>query len=175
MSELVDLEALCKIQYGMYVVSACADNVCNGQIATTVMQVTNQPNQVLVCLSKETLTHELVLKSKSFGVSLLEQETPYKFIGRFGFRSGKTFTKFSDDIEYYRGQLGNPLLVTHALINVEVDVKQTLDVGTHTVFVGEVKFAHTEKEGDALTYEYYHTVLRGKSPENAPTCQINES
>ena len=174
MKNIVDIEALCKIQYGMYVVSASADNLHNGQIVTTVMQVTNQPNQVMVCLSKETLTHELVEKSKSFGVSLLEQSTPFKFIGRFGFRSGKTFTKFSDDIDYVIGTNGNPLLRTHALINIEVSVNKTLDVGTHTIFVGEVKYANTVKEGIALTYEYYHTVLKGKSPENAPTFQIKE-
>ena len=46
---------------------------------------------------------------------------------------------------------------------------QTVDVGTHMLFVGEVVDCDvTESEEQPLTYAYYQDVKKGKSPKNAP-------
>ena len=45
----------------------------------------------------------------------------------------------------------------------------TVDVGTHTMFVGEVEGAQRLREGKPLTYDYYQKEKKGKSPKNAPT------
>lgn len=166
----IHFAALCKIQYGVYVITAKLHEKLNGQIATVVFQVTNNPIQIATCLSKNTLTHEYIEESKIFGVSLLEQETPMQFIGHFGFRSGREVDKF-DQVQYKNGITGCPLVLDHALVTLEVNVKKTLDVGTHTLYVGELVNSNVIKEGVALTYEYYHQVKKGKSPKNAPTYQ----
>ena len=44
-----------------------------------------------------------------------------------------------------------------------------METSTHTVFLGEVIAADVLKEEDAMTYAYYHKVVKGKSPKNAPT------
>ena len=46
----------------------------------------------------------------------------------------------------------------------------TMETATHTVFLGEVVEAEVyEGAADAMTYAYYHKVVKGKSPKNAPT------
>ena len=165
---MINFEALQKIQYGMYVITTAHEDEINGQIATVLFQVTSNPVQIAICLSKNTYTHELISQSKIFGASILKQDTPMKFIGTFGYRCGRDCLKFSG-VKYKIGENGSPLVLDNSLAVLEAEVGQVLDVGTHTLFVGEVKNSEVLCGGVAMTYEYYHTVYKGKSPENAPT------
>ena len=55
-----------------------------------------------------------------------------------------------------------------ALSYVEAQVEQTIDVGTHTLFIGQVVDGQIFKpQGTPLTYAYYHTVIKGKTPAGA--------
>jgi ferric-chelate reductase [NAD(P)H] len=166
----IQLESLYKIQYGMYIIATRFADKINAQIATTLFQVTCEPIQIAVCLSKNTFTHELIQQSNIFSACVLEQETPMKFIGNFGFRSGRNFDKFCN-VNHFTKITECPLIKDHTLVVMEAEVKQKLDLNTHTVFIGELKTSETIKDGVALTYEYYHNVIIGKSPENAPTFQ----
>jgi ferric-chelate reductase [NAD(P)H] len=167
---MIDLDALYKIQYGLYVITSKFQDVINGQLATTLFQVTNEPIKVVVVLSKNTYTHELIIKSKVFAASVLSQDTPPQFIGTFGFRCGRECFKFAD-VNYEVGTTGCPLVLDHALVVLEAAVIQSLDLGTHTLFVGELKTCKKLRDGMAMTYEYYHRERKGISPKNAPTYQ----
>lgn len=169
---MIDLSVLYKIQYGMYIVTTKHGDKINGQIATVVFQVTNDPVKLAVCLSKNTYTYELITQSKVIGISVLAQETPAKIIGSFGYRCGRSCLKFSG-VKYECGITGVPLVVDDALAVLEMNVEQMIDVKTHVIFVGELKSAKKIRDGVAMTYEYYHTVIKGESPENAPTFQRN--
>ncbi len=164
----IDEFALFKIQYGLYIVTSKVDSKLNGQIATTVMQVTDTPIKIMVGLSKNTLTHSMVKESGVFGVTELTQDTPMTFIGEFGYKSGRDVDKFVDT-NYEQNMTGVPLVLDNAVMVLEAKVIQSLDIKTHTLFVGELQSNRMVQNGEAMTYEYYHTVLRGISPENAPT------
>jgi len=164
----MDKKALHKISYGMYVVSSKNRDKLNGQIANTVVQVTAEPPKLSVCINKKNLTHQFIQESKAFAVSILEQDVPMKFIGHFGFKSGREFDKFKK-MDYKLGKTGVPIVIPNSLGHIECEVTGSADVGTHTVFVGAIVDAQTIKKGDPLTYAYYHQVKRGKSPKNAPT------
>ena len=166
----IDLPALYKIQYGIYVISSHADKKVNAQIATVVAQITSTPMQIITCICKDTLTHEYMQRSGMFGVSILDQTAPLKFIGNFGFRSGRECDKFAT-VNCTTNLNGCPLLAEHTLVVMEAKVNHQLDVGTHTLFIADLLSAQTLKEGTAMTYEYYHHVVKGKSPKNAPTYQ----
>jgi ferric-chelate reductase [NAD(P)H] len=167
-SDLIDPTCLYKIQYGMYVITTVWENKINGQIATTLFQVANQPIQVAICLSNNTYTCELMKKSLVFGAAILEQDTPMKFIGNFGYRCGRSFDKFCS-IKYETNLTNCPLILDNSLVILEGKINTTLNIGSHSIFVGELTSAKKIKDGIAMTYEYYHTVIKGKSPENAPT------
>ncbi|MBL7132001.1 MAG: flavin reductase [Candidatus Omnitrophica bacterium] len=164
----MDKRTLYKISYGMYVVSSKKENKFNGQIANTVFQVTAEPPQVSVCINKENLTHQFIQESRVFTISILERDTPMKFIGHFGFRSGKELEKFRD-IDYKLGITEVPIVIQNCLGYLECEVTGSMNVGTHTIFIGKVIEAQLTREGEPLTYAYYHQVRNGKSPKNAPT------
>jgi ferric-chelate reductase [NAD(P)H] len=167
---MIAFDSLYKIQYGMYVITTVCGNLFNGQIATVLFQVTAEPPKIAICLSKNTYTHELILKSKVFGAAILSAEVPAKFIGTFGFKCGRNCNKFLD-INYEINRTGCPLITDYALVVMEAAVTSSLDVGTHTIFVGDLISSKKVRDGVAMTYENYHTIRKGKSPENAPTYQ----
>jgi flavin reductase (DIM6/NTAB) family NADH-FMN oxidoreductase RutF len=157
-----------KLGYGLYVVSSKRDKSFNGQIANTVFQITSKPPSIAVSINKENLTHNFILESKLFTVSILSTETPMKFIGRFGFRSGREIDKF-EGVDYQVGVTGTPIVLENSIGYLEAEVINTLDVGTHVVFVGKVVDAQILKDGEPMTYAYYRKVRGGKVPKAAPT------
>ena len=52
---------------------------------------------------------------------------------------------------------------------MELEVSKSLDVGTHTIFVGKLSNAEVLSSEDPLTYDYYRKVIKGKSPKTAPS------
>lgn len=162
--------ALYKISYGLYIISSKLGDQINGQIANTVNQVTAEPAQIAIALNKDNLTHDYIMESRVFSVSILEQETPMSLIGQFGFKSGKETNKFTD-VAYKTGKTGAPIVTDHSIAFLEAKVVQTMDVGTHTIIVGELVDADTLSDAEPLTYAHYHLVKGGKSPKNAPTYQ----
>jgi len=161
-------KALHKISYGLYVVSSKKEDSINGQIANTVFQVCAEPPVIAVCINKQNLTHEFIRGSKVFSVSLLSKETPMKFIGLFGFKSGRDVNKF-EEINYKIGVTGSPIVTDNAIGYLEADVMSSMDVETHTIFIGKILDAQIMNDGEPLTYAYYHEIKKGKAPKTAPT------
>ena len=164
----MNLKALRNLSYGLYVVSSRKGDRFNGQIANTVMQVTSEPPTVAVCINKQNLTHEFITESKTFTASMLSQDTPLSFIGHFGFKSGRELDKFKD-VNYRLGESKAPVVLDHTLAYLEARVINQVDVGTHTIFIGELVGADVLREGEPMTYAYYHQVKRGTTPRTAPS------
>jgi ferric-chelate reductase [NAD(P)H] len=168
MSPEIDRKAFRDLSYGLYIVTSRYEDRLNGQIVNTVIQVTSDPPRVAVIINKKNLTHEFISKTKAFGVSVLEQSAPISFFGPFGFRSGRDIDKLSK-VGYVEGVTGIPLITEHALSTLEVKVFDQIDLGTHTIFIGDAVNSAVLKTGRPLTYQYYHEELKGKSPPAAPT------
>ncbi len=164
----MNLETLCKISYGMYIICSKMGEKYNGQIANTVCQITAEPPTIAVSICKQNLTHSYIQQSKVFTVSILDQETPMKFIGLFGFRSGRDINKF-ENANYKIGKTEAPIVLDNTLGYIETEVIDSIDVGTHTIFVGKVVETEDIKDGEPLTYQYYRIIKSGKSPKTAPT------
>ncbi len=159
-------EALYKISYGLYIVTSIKNGKFNGQIANTVFQVSSSPNLIAVCLNKENFTNECVRDSGAFSVSVLAKDTPMQFIGRFGFRSGREFDKF-EGVNFKIGKSGMPVVLDNTVAYIEAKVVSNMDVGTHTLFVGEVVDAELVEDKEVMTYDYYHQIKKGKTPKTA--------
>jgi flavin reductase (DIM6/NTAB) family NADH-FMN oxidoreductase RutF/rubredoxin len=164
----MDSSALHTIGYGLYIIGSRNLKRLNGQVANTLFQVTAEPPAIAVAINKSNLTHEFIKESRVFTASVLAKETPLAFIGHFGFKSGREIDKLKG-FNYILGETGAPIVTDHALAFMEAKVKQKLDVGTHTIFVGELTGAEVLAEGDPMTYAYYHLVKRGTTPRTAPT------
>jgi len=164
----MNTKALRNLSYGLYVVASQKQGKLNAQIANTVGQVTSEPPTISVCINKQNLTHEFITESKVFTASILSQDTPLSFIGHFGFKSGREAGKLKD-VNYKLGVTKAPIILDHSLAYLEARVIDQVDVGTHTVFIGELVGADVIKEGEPMTYAYYHQVKRGTTPKTAPS------
>jgi flavin reductase (DIM6/NTAB) family NADH-FMN oxidoreductase RutF len=164
----MNTKALYNLSYGLYVVASQKQGKLNAQIANTVVQVTSEPPNISVCINKQNLTHEFITESKVFTVSILSQDTPLSFIGHFGFKSGREVDKLKD-INYKLGETKAPIILDHSLAYLEAKVINQVDVGTHTIFIGELIEADVLGEGEPMTYAYYHQVKRGTTPKTAPS------
>lgn len=164
----MDPNILHNLSYGMYIVSSNKGSMINGQIANTVFQVANEPVTIAVSINKENLTHEYIEASSRFTVSVLEEDAPFTFIGKFGFRTGRQEDKFKD-VKFENLDSGCPAVIENTICYIEAKVVKRLDCLTHTLFVGEMTGSRMLKAGKPMTYEYYHLVKRGKTPKSAPT------
>ncbi|MFP4050110.1 MAG: flavin reductase family protein [Thermoplasmata archaeon] len=162
----MNLEALHKISYGTYVVTAKKGDKLNGQIANSVFQVTAEPPQIAVSINLDNFTHSCIEESQSFGISVLSQDTPLRFIGDFGFKCGEDYDKL-ESVDYKKGKTGVPIILDHSVAYIEADVVEKKELGTHTLFIGEVIDADIIKNDKVMTYEYYHDVKRGTLSQKA--------
>jgi len=92
---LINIQALFKISYGLYIVSSGDKAIGNGFISNTVFQVTAEPPRFAVCCSKNNYTSEFIMKYKVFSVSVLAQSASSDIFGKFGYKSGKDFDKMN--------------------------------------------------------------------------------
>jgi flavin reductase (DIM6/NTAB) family NADH-FMN oxidoreductase RutF/rubredoxin len=164
----MDPRALHKISYGLYVVCSKKDERINGQIANALFQVSAEPQTIAVSINKQNLTHEYIKNSGLFTVSVLNKETPMKFIGIFGFQSGRNLNKFNN-VRHTFGVSKCPYILDFTIAYFEAQVIDSIDVITHTVFIGKVLDSQILTEEEPMTYDYYHKVKGGYSPKTAPT------
>jgi flavin reductase (DIM6/NTAB) family NADH-FMN oxidoreductase RutF len=164
----MNLKVLRNCTYGLYVIGSRKGDRLNGQIANTVFQVTSDPPTIAVSINKQNLTHEFISESKVFTASILSQDTPLSFIGHFGFKSGREVDKLKD-VNYKLEATKAPIVLDHSVAYLEAKVIHQVDVGTHTIFIGEVVGADVLGEGEPMTYAYYHQVKRGTTPKTAPS------
>lgn len=162
----MDASALYKFSSGLYVVAAQAGDEVGTCLVNTGMQLTAEPLQVQVVVNKQNHTEKVVREAGHFSLTMVTEEADMPFVGRFGFRSSTDFDKFGG-IPCERTVLGDPYTTACAAAVLACRVVQTLDVGTHTLFVGEVADARVLSDAAPMTYAYYHGVLKGKTPPKA--------
>ena len=90
----MDLNALNRISYGLYVLSVRLGDKDNGCIVNTVTQVTSSPTRIAVTVNKQNLTHDVLLHTGSFNVSVISESAKFALFKRFGFQSGRDADKF---------------------------------------------------------------------------------
>ncbi len=164
----MNIKALYLISYGLYLVGSKKGDKLNAQVANTVIQVCSEPVKLAVAINKNNYTHELINDSKAFTVSILSKDTPLSFIGDFGFKCGRDVDKLKN-VNYKLSRNNLPIVLDYTLGYFEARVISQVDVGTHTLFIGELIDADIVKEGEPMTYAYYQQVKRGTTPKAAPS------
>lgn len=163
---MIDNAAFRSISYGLFIIGARSDDGCAGCVVNTFQQVTSTPLQVSVTLNKENCTTQAIQQSGRFCASVLSEAAPMELIGCFGFHNSKELDKF-DGVEHGEDEAGVPYVTECCTAWFSVRVVQTLDVGTHIMFVGEVEAAEPVTQDAPMTYAYYHQVKGGKTPPRA--------
>lgn len=171
----MDSHALHKISYGLYILTALEDNKPYGCIINTVFQITSKPARIAISCNRDNFTYNKIVSSGNFGITVLAESVNPEIIGTFGYKSGKDIDKFLD-LKWENGkETSSPLLPEYGMTTYECVVEKKIDIGTHSLFIGEVKSAEiVNPNAKEITYAYYHEVLKGRAPRNAPT-YIDES
>lgn len=165
---MINFDALFKISYGLYVVCSGNKEHGNGFICNTVMQVTADPVQLAVCCNKNNYTAEFIARSGVLSISVLPESVSAELIGAFGYQSGRDKDKLQGfDVSY--GIDDVPILLSEAVATIEGKVEQTIDVGTHLIYICEIIEATLLSNSNPITYDYYRKIKKGVSPKNAPT------
>lgn len=164
----MNFDAFFNISYGLYIISSKNGEKINGHISNTVFQTTSEPPTLAICVNKSNLTCDYILNSKVFSISILDENVDMKFIGLFGFKSGREIDKFND-IDYKTGVTGSPIVMENTLGYFECEVITSMDLGTHILFHAKIVEAEKIRDGQPLTYANYRQVKKGLSPKTAPT------
>lgn len=159
----VDPAAMHKFSYGLFVLTAKADGKDNGCIINTACQLTSSPNRINIAVNKANFTHDMILKTGVFNVSVLAEDVPFDTFKRFGFASGKDTDKFAG-FEENIARSANGLLYVTSGTNAFMSAKviDAHDYGTHTLFVAELTEAEVLREEPSVTYAYYFAHIKPK-------------
>ena len=163
---MINKNAFRNLSYGVYVVSTLDGERPTGCVANSAMQITSEPATIAVSINHDNYTNACIEKTGKFAISILTEQSEPGLIGTFGFQSGKDVNKF-DGVEALEKE--GLSVITDACSYLVCKVINKMETATHTVFLGEVIAADVLKEEEPMTYAYYHKVVKGKSPKNAPT------
>ena len=167
MENKMDMTALFKIGYGLYVVTSNDGKKDNGLIVNTVMQVTDNPVRVAVAINKKNYSHDVIKESGKMNVNCLSTEAPFKVFEAFGFKSGRDTDKFEGCSPNHSA---NGLVYLPHYINAyfSLAVESYVDLGSHGMFICSVTEAETVSNKESMTYSYYHANVKPKPQKPAP-------
>lgn len=153
-------EALEKIEYGMFVLSANDGNIDNACIINVVAQVTDTPKRITFTVNKHNLTHNMVDATGKFVISILSEKTNLELIKHFGFQSGRDVNKFETYTNAARANNGIYYITENTNAYIAGEISTKVDLGSHTLFVAEVIDEKVLSNEKSLTYEYYHKNIK---------------
>ena len=159
---MIDKQAIFSISYGLYILIAREGEKDNGCIINVAQQVADQPLRLAVCVNKKNLTHDMVIRTGRFNLCPLSEEATMKPFEHFGFQSGRDVNKFADCQQELRTE--NGLLYLPKFINAVISgrVVQTVDLGSHTMFVAEATEARQLTDSPSITYSHYQQHIKPK-------------
>jgi flavin reductase (DIM6/NTAB) family NADH-FMN oxidoreductase RutF/rubredoxin len=166
-------QILFDLSYGMYAIGVKNENTASACIVNTVMQVCNTPNIVAISMNHDNFSHECITENGIFTVSVLSEDTSGAVIGALGFNSGRDTNKLNN-VKHKILSEGVPVIQENNCCWFLCKVIGSTETPTHTVFIAEIIAGSDEAKGVPMTYNYYHKVIKGKAPKNAPTYRKEE-
>lgn len=140
-----------RLAAGVTIITTLHDGERNGLTATAVTSLTVEPPQLLVCVNRTATAHDLIRKGATLCVNVLAQDhraLAARFAGADGIHGPERFLEG----KWTRLKTGAPVL-TDAIAAFDCVVAETVDVATHTIFIGRVVDVLVRDDGAALVYE----------------------
>ena len=167
----MDKKALYNLEYGVFMVSSRVGDKINGCITNTCIQAAAKPLLVAICCINGNYTPELIKESGLFTVSVLDDSATFETVRRFGMQSGRKADKFAD-FDYAMDANGLPYLKAEANAVISCRVVSSQDLGSHTIFFGEILEAEKLSDRPSLTYSRYQSDVKPKPAAKKETRPI---
>ncbi|MFI3313574.1 MAG: flavin reductase, partial [Eubacteriales bacterium] len=161
-SEKIEPNAMFKLSYGLFVLTAKDGDKDNGCIINTVTQLTDTPKRLTIAVNKANHTHDMIVKTGEFNVSVLTEEAPFKIFQHFGFSSGRDTDKFADFSHWDRDENGIAYINKYTNSHISCKVINTLEFETHTLFIADIVEARVLSNVPSITYAYYFANTKPK-------------
>lgn len=160
-------KAMYALSYGLFVLTTQEGEKDNGCIINTGMQVTTDPNRIVFAVNKSNYTHDMLLHSKRFTLSVISEEAEFSLFKHFGFQSGREVDKFDGYADAVRGE--NEVLRPTKGVNAWINgwVVSTVDLGSHTLFLADVVDGDVVSSAPSATYAYYQSHIKPKPQASA--------
>ena len=158
-----------QLSYGLFVLTARMGDRDNGCIINTAGQVTSTPNRISITVNKDNFTHDLVKESGKFNISVLSERAGFETFQHFGFQSGKTVNKFAGYHSCKRSTNGLYYITEGTNAYISAAVEQTIDLGSHTMFIASVEDMDVLASVPSATYAYYQSNIKPKPEKPAVT------
>ncbi len=157
----VDITASFNLTYGLFILSA-KDKKHNACIINTAFQVASNPFRIAISCQNHNYTREMIEKTGKFNLSVLDKSVPFDWIKRFGFNSGRDVDKFDGFTALKQSYNGLNYITEHVNAFFSAEVTDKIDLGSHTLFIGEVKEAKKFSDEESCTYAYYQKEIKVK-------------
>lgn len=162
----MDSKAMYKLTYGLFVLTSKRDGRDNGCIVNTAGQVTTSPNRISITVNKKNLTHDFIRDSGEFNISILSEKAEFETFKHWGMQSGRDTDKMVS-VEFERSTNGIAYITNGANAFISAKVVQSVDLGSHTLFIADVTDGAVLSEDESATYSFYQNNIKPKSRENA--------
>lgn len=169
-NSVMNKKAMYKLSYGLFVLTTKVGDKDNGCITNTAIQVTSEPNRIAFAVNKANLTHDMLMESKVFNISILSEDASFDVFKRFGFQSGREVDKFEGyelDKDYKVAENGITYILDGTNSYISGTVFARLDLGTHTLFICDVTGMDVLTESPSATYDYYQSNIKPKPQDIA--------
>lgn len=161
----MDTKVLYNLTYGVYLLSAKDENQDNACIINTAVQVANNPTRISIAVIKDNLTNDIIAKTGKFNLSPITTQAPFSLFQHFGMQSGRAVNKFENFQDVKRSANGLYYLTKYANAFLSFDVTQSLDLGSHILYIGELKDGEVLSNDTLCTYGYYQTEIKNTAPK----------
>ncbi len=157
----MDNKTIYKLSYGLFVLTA-KDEKDNGCITNTAIQVTSEPNRISLAVNKSNYTHDMIIKTGIFTVSIISEAADFELFKHFGFQSGRDVDKFEGFTDCKRVENGTLAITKGVNGYISGKVINTVDLGTHTLFIADVTDMEVLSDTPSATYTYYQSNIKPK-------------
>ena len=171
---LMDNSVLWQLSYGMYAIGTLDGQRPTGCIVNTVIQITSEKPVIALSMNKNNFTDEAIRRTGRFTVSILSEQTAPNVIACLGFSSGREMDKFAGNVFHWELWEGLPIVTEQAAGYLLGEVIAVHSMETHDIILARLQDAKKGEGKNPMTYQYYHDVIKGKAPKNAPTYQAAE-
>lgn len=158
----MDKKTMYKLTYGLFVLTSASEGKDSGCIINTAGQVTSEPNRISITVNKSNFTHDLVKESGKFNISILSEAASFDTFKHFGFQSGRDVDKFADYAECKRSANGLYYITAGTNGYISAVIEQSIDLGSHTMFIAAVEDMEVLSDVPSATYAYYQSDIKPK-------------
>lgn len=113
-------------------------------------------------LNKANYTHDVLLRTMKCNISVISEAAEFKLFQHFGFQSGRDVNKLAGftGCGFAKNEIPYIKMGTNAYFSV--NIRQVIDLGSHSLFIGDASDMKVLKDTPSATYSYYQEHIKPK-------------